>query len=293
MNQPVIDSHHHLWPLEAVPDQAWQPAGQTTLRRAFEARDLRPELASAGVDGTVLMQSVDGPEENERLLAYGTSAADVVRGIVAWAPLENPPEALRLVERLIPRATAAGVAVVGVRRLVGADPMTWAVSAEGLSMFRRLAAEGLVWDVVPITEEQRDTVVQVAQAVPELRIVVDHLGSPPVAGDDRGRWVAGLGRMAACPNIAIKVSVGVAVLSRAPEWSADEVGSWAREALAAFGAERSMVASNWPVVLLQTDYAQAWRDAADAVAAAVPAARVPEVLGGTAVRWYGLETDNG
>ena len=129
--------------------------------------------------------------------------------------------------------------------------------------------------------------------MPELRIVVDHLGSPPVAGDDRGRWVAGLGRMAACPNIAIKVSVGVAVLSRAPEWSADEVGSWAREALAAFGAERSMVASNWPVVLLQTDYAQAWRDAADAVAAAVPAARVPEVLGGTAVRWYGLETDNG
>lgn len=293
MDHPIIDSHHHLWPLEAVPDQAWQPAGQTTLRRAFEPQDLRPELTRAGVTGTVLMQSVDGPEENERLVDYGRSAADVVRGIVAWAPLESPPEALGIVEDVSARAATAGVAVVGVRRLVGTDPMAWAVSPGGLSLFRELASTGLVWDVVPITEEQRDTVVQVAEAVPELRIVVDHLGSPPRADDDPGPWVDGLRRMAACPNIAVKLSVGVAVLSRAGRWSAEDIGSWTREALAAFGPERSMLASNWPVVLLQTDYAQAWRDTADAVAAAVPAAQAPEVLGGTAALWYGLEAGDG
>lgn len=282
----VIDAHHHLWPAEAVAEQAWQPAGDTEIRRAFTPADLLPELAGAGVTGTVLMQSVDGPAENARLRAY--AATGVVRGVVAWAPLDRPAVARPVVDDLLAGWGASVAPVVGVRCLVGTDPMAELTTDAGLRALRHVAAAGLAWDVVPVTPEQRDVVVRVARAVPELRVVVDHLAAPPLEPDGDGAWADGLAALASCPNVAVKLSVGVAVLVRWARWEPARLRSWVVRALDAFGPDRAMAASNWPVVLLRTRYGQAWRDVREAVEAVLSPDEVAGVLGATAVRWYGL-----
>jgi L-fuconolactonase len=284
----VVDAHHHLWPAEVVPRQAWQPPEQSTLRRAFEPADLREDLRNAAVDGTVLMQSVDAPDENERLLTYAREA--FVWGVVAWAPLRVPAAVPDLVEELLERSADPRTApVVGVRCLVGTEPMAWALEESALETFEWLASRSLVWDVVPITAEQRDVVVQVARAVPSLRIVVDHLGSPPLGEQHRRAWIEGLARLEECPRVAIKLSVGVAVLAASEEWPGSLLTSWVADALDVFGPERAMAASNWPVVLLRSTYSEAWSDTIAAVRRVLPEAEAHAVLGGTARRWYGLE----
>lgn len=87
----TIDAHQHFW-RTALQEQAWRNADHAALERDFLPEDLAPELAAAGVDGTVLLQSVDEHAENVRLAEYAKEPT--VAGVVAWIPIIKPKEAL-------------------------------------------------------------------------------------------------------------------------------------------------------------------------------------------------------
>lgn len=285
----VIDSHHHLWPEEAIPDQEWRPAADTAIRRPFEPEDFARELAEAGVTGSVLMQSVDAAAENDRLFAYARSN-DFIRGVVAWAPLADAQAATGTLRDLLESRAAGGAEkLAGVRCLVGTDPMVWAESEEGLRVFRSLAAAGLAWDTVPITPDQVAAVCRVAGAVPELRIVIDHLASPPLSDEGLPGWRERATALAAFENVAMKLSVGVAVLTRWDAWDTASLSPYFSHALESFGPERCMLASNWPVVLLRAGYQRAWAETRAAVQEQLTDEERRQVEAGTAARWYGLE----
>jgi L-fuconolactonase len=283
----TVDSHHHLWPLEVIDRQPWRPADDGVLRRAFETADFVSALDEAAVDGSIVMQSVDAPDENPRLAAYA-AASDRILGWVGYADLPDADAEDHVAELLAQRSSPGGDKLVGVRCLVGADPMRWASEESGLAALRAASAGSLTWDVVPITDEQVDAVCAAAQALPELRIVVDHLASPPV--DDstaRDAWRGRIERLAAHPQVAIKLSVGVAVLQRWSRWDDEALRPYVDTALEHFGAERCMLASNWPVVLLRATHAEAWRGMRAALPPLDDTARAA-VEGGTALRWYGV-----
>jgi L-fuconolactonase len=288
----MIDAHHHLWPLNVIGAQSWRPADDGVLRRAFEPDELSSELEAARVTGTVLMQSVDDASENVRLLDYA-HRADFIRGVVAWAPLTRPRDA-RTVIRELARDTERGPggSVVGVRCLIGHDDADWALTADGIDNFRRLAEAGLSWDIVPVNTGQVAAVAAVAERVPQLRVIVDHLARPPLNADGWDRWCESVRVLATQPRVAIKLSVGVDALSGSTAWDRELLRPYVEHAVAAFGARRAMVASNWPVVLLQAGYAQAWSDtialAGDAVDDADALARL---TAGTAIEWYGLNKE--
>ncbi len=285
----VIDSHHHLWPAEAVPHQEWRPADDAAIRRPFEPEEFRREIAAAGVGGSILMQSVDDSEENDRLFAYAESNS-FIRGVVAWAPLPDPAHAATLVAGLLDRRSEGGARkLAGVRCLVGTDPMEWAVTDDALAVFRSLAAAGLAWDTVPITPAQVDAVRRVAAEVPELRIVIDHLASPPLTDDGWPAWRDRVSALASFDSVAMKLSVGVAVLTRWDAWDISSLTPYLEHALESFGPERSMLASNWPVVLLRAGYGQAWRETLAAVRERLNDDELSRVQAGTALDWYGLE----
>ncbi|SMH48992.1 L-fuconolactonase [Rathayibacter oskolensis] len=285
----VIDAHHHLWPASAIADQGWRPDDDANLRRAFEGEEFRALRSDAGVDGSVLMQSVDAADENERLLAYAAADSGIA-GVVAWLPLNEPVAARRHLEELSLRAEDRGVAerLAGVRCLIGRGDLDWLLSPESLALFREIAARGLAWDVVPITPQQRASVAKLQRALPELRIVVDHLAAPPVDGRWEA-WAAAIGELAAGEQVAIKLSVGVAVLDALPSWDVAFVRRAFELALDAFGPDRAMVGSNWPVVELRAPYATAWRDQVGVLEALVSGSDLDRVLGGTATQWYRLE----
>ena len=243
----IVDAHQHYGP-------------DTPVAGTFEPADLRGELRAAGVDATVLVQATDSPAENRRLAAYA-AVEPTVAGVVAWLPpaLAELPDA------------------VGVRRLVGREPLDWLDPA----LFAEIAERGLAWDIVAVTAEQVRAVCALADAVPGLRIVVDHLARPPLEGGPWEPWEERVRELARRPNVAMKVSVGIDALN-VWEWDARALARPVAHALECFGPERLMLASNWPVVLLRCEYGRAWRDLAAACG------EDEAVLGATAVRWYRL-----
>jgi L-fuconolactonase len=277
MDRRMIDTHHHFW-RTAAQEQPWRSPANTELAVDFEPADLAPLLDAAGVEATVLVESVDTPDENDRLAAYA-AAFPQVAGIVGWLPLADPAAA---------RAELARVDRTrwcGVRCLVAREPLDWLDP----DLMAELAADGLAWDVVPVTDAQVEAVARLARRVPDLRIVVDHLARPPLETGDLDGWTARLAALAAGPNVALKVSIGIDLLASWTRWDPAALVPAVAHAVAAFGPDRLMLASNWPVVTLRADYRTALRDLdAAVVAAGVDAAGLAQVREGTARRWYRL-----
>ena len=278
----TIDAHHHFWRV-AAQEQGWRTPAHSAIERDYAPADLAPELTGAGVDATVLMQSVDSEAENDRLAAYAAETT-IVAGVVGWLPLADAEAARRELVR------SADPTWCGVRCLVARDPLEWLAAPDTVALFGELAARGLVWDVVPVTEEQVRAVVGLAEAVPGLRVVVDHLARPPLDSGGWQPWADLLADLAACPGVALKVSVGIDALTAWERWQPETLRPYVAHAVASFGPQRLMLASNWPVVLLRAQYGQAWGDLRGAlVDAGASEADLEQICGGTAARWYGLE----
>lgn len=278
----VIDTHHHFWRL-ADQEQPWRTAAHAAIAADYGPADLAEELRGSGVDATVLVESVDSADENDRIRDYARSTS-FVAGLVGWLPLADPAKARRELARI------RGPGLRGVRCLVAREPLDRLEQPDAIAVFSALADEGLAWDIVVVTADQTESVARIARAVPSLRVVVDHLARPPLETADVEPWAGRIRRLADCPNIALKVSIGLDVLTSWRAWEAAELRRYVDWAAQCFGPSRLMLASNWPVVLLRRSYQRAWGDLVEAVRlAGIHGAELDEVLGGTATRWYALQ----
>src|SRR5215831_21043058 len=149
----------------------------------FSPDDLTPELKAAGVHCTVTIEAADNPAENEALLA-NTHTYDWIAGVVGWAPLAHPSDVERTLD-----VGAGEPALVGIRHLINVEPdPDWIIRPDVLKGLRVLAARGLAFDYVGILPRHLEHVPLVAQCVPDLRIVIDHLGKPPIARKEFEPW---------------------------------------------------------------------------------------------------------
>jgi len=284
--RPIIDAHQHFWSygtyqtswMEAPPyagDSALAP-----LRRSFAPEDLAPELQAAGVRYTVAIEAADGVAENDALLCNARSHAWMA-GVVGWVPLANPIEAERALD-----ACASEPAFVGVRHLVNVEPdPDWILRPDVLQGLQILATRGVAFDYVGILPRHLQHIPVIARKVPELRIVIDHLGKPPVAAGVFEPWSSLLARAAQVPNVFAKVS-GLDA-GAAEHWTAADITPYVDRALELFGPERLMFGSDWPVANLRGGYAKVWRETKLVLARLSPDER-ERILGGTAIAFYRL-----
>lgn len=280
----VVDAHHHFWRAQ-VQHQEWRTSEHEAIARDYEPVDLLPEMRASGVHASVLVESVDTADENDRLARYAAATATVA-GVVAWLPLRDEQAARAELDRIahLPR-------LCGVRCLVGREPLSWLADPRTVELFRELGRRGLSWDVVPVTPDQVEAVEALARQVPELRIVVDHLARPPLDTGGWEPWASQVRALAAHGNVAMKVSLGIDVLTSWRTWQPDALDAHVAWAVECFGPERLMTASNWPVALLWTTYRDTWQELRTSLGrVGVTGAGLDDVCGGTAVRWYGLMT---
>jgi L-fuconolactonase len=133
--------------------------------------------------------------------------------------------------------------------------------------------------------------VETVAALPELRFVLDHAGKPDIAHEGLdglhgpGGWRAAIAELGALPNVAVKLS-GL-VTEAGPDWTVDQLRPYAGVLFDAFGADRIMFGSDWPVCLLVTTY-DGWVDAAEQLTAELSTSEREAVFGGTAAHWYRL-----
>lgn len=276
-----IDAHHHQWDRSVFP-QPWT-AGISVLQRDFGPDEFTPALQAEHLDGAVLVHALPDAEETSWLLATAQKNPRIL-GTVGWLDLTCADLSDRLSEL---RAGAGGHGLVGLRNLVQAehDP-GWLTRPSVLRGLRALAAAGLTYDLV-IRADQIDNAIAAVRAVPELRFVLDHAGNPPVGSDGRD-WSSSITALAGLPNVAVKLS---GLVTRFPErsWSVGWMQVWADVVLDAFGPGRTMFGSDWPVCLMAASYGQVV-DVAQMLTAGLSSDERADVFGGTAARWYRLET---
>ena len=276
----VIDAHHHVWDL-AVRDQPWiSGAAMAAIRRSFTLDDLRPHAAAAGVTATVVVQTVTVADETPELLAL--AAADpLVAGVVGWTDLTSPAVAAEL-DRLA--AGPGGGRLAGIRHQVQSEPdPDWLRRPDVIRGLRAVEAAGLCYDLL-VLPHQLPAAVHAAAAVPGLTMVLDHAAKPRIGGDLTG-WTAALRDLAALPNTVCKLS---GLVTEAPPGAGPAAfAEVADVVLSAFGADRVMFGSDWPVCLLVSDYV--WVTAlARSLTSGLSPGEQAAVFGETAARAYRL-----
>nr|WSX19030.1 amidohydrolase family protein [Streptomyces tubercidicus] len=278
----LIDAHHHLWDLD-VRDQDWITGPELApLRRSFTLRDYETEARSAGIGASVLVQTVAVAEETPEFLSLAADSA-LIGALVGWTDLTSPgiSDALARLQGL-----PGGEFLRGIRHQVQSEPdPEWLTRPEVLRGLRAVAAAGLVYDVL-VQSHQLPAAIRAAAAVPELTFVLDHLGKPPISTHTVGPWSAGLRRFATLPNTVGKLS-GLATEADWKAWTVDDLRPYAETALEAFGPDRLMFGSDWPVCTLAarcTDVVAYTR----ALTAALDETEQAAVWSGTAGRVYGV-----
>jgi len=279
---PLVDAHHHVWDL-AVRDQKWITGPELApLRRTFSLSDLRPQAEQAGVDVTVMVQTVTVPEETPEMLAQAASEP-LVAGVVGWTDLTAPDVADTLA-RL--RELPGGRRLVGIRHQVQSEPdPRWLVREDVLRGLSAVADAGLAYDLV-VLPHQLPAATAAARSLPGLRFVLDHIGKPAIASGALEPWDSELRALAAEPNTFCKLS-GLVTEADWRGWTVDDLRPFAETVLGAFGPDRVMYGSDWPVCTVAADYAEVL----EAARTLTIGQRVDErsgVFGGTAVNAYRL-----
>jgi predicted TIM-barrel fold metal-dependent hydrolase len=278
----IVDAHHHLWDL-SVRDQDWISGDELApLRRDFLLDEYAALAQSANVSASVVVQTVTVPEETPELLALAANST-LVAGVVGWTDLTSPDVAERL------RALAAQPGadkLVGIRHQVQSEPdPRWLTRPEAIRGLAAIAEAGLVYDLV-ITPGQLTAAADAAEALPDLVFILDHLGKPPIASRVLEPWRSALKRLAALPNTVCKLS-GAVTEADWHRWKLADLRPYAETVLEAFGPDRLMFGSDWPVCTLAAEYADVLDAAVDLTAMLSPDERTA-VFAGTATRVYGL-----
>jgi L-fuconolactonase len=270
-----IDAHQHYWRI-ARGDYGWLTPDLGPIHRDFLPDDLRPLLAAAGVDRTILVQAAPTEAETQFLLEIARDEPTVA-GVVGWVQCDAPDAADRIA------ALARDPLLVGLRPMIHdiADP-DWMLSPAVGTALNAMERQGLVFDAL-VRPRHLSRLLVLADRHPGLAIVLDHCGKPAIARGELRPWAEDVAALAARPNVSVKLS-GL-VTEAANGWTADDLRPYAGHALACFGPSRTMWGSDWPVLTLAGSYA-AWRAATlDLLAAVTPEQRAA-VEGGTAADIY-------
>lgn len=277
-----VDAHHHLWDLAARPQPWLDDAGMGPLRRDFRLDEVLAEAAAAGIDATIVVHTVADLTESEELLDLA-AGQPAVAGVVGYVDLAAPDVGDQL-DRLLERDS--GWWLAGVRSLVQSEPdPAWLMRPAVLRGLREVARRGLVFDLL-VKPPQLAAAVGAVTEVGEGRFVLDHLGKPEIATGGWEPWAASLTELAARGNVVAKLS-GLVTEARWDEWTPSGLAPYVDHALAAFGPDRLMFGSDWPVCTLAAPYGRVVSVAEQLTAALSPHER-QAIFGGTAVATYGL-----
>lgn len=279
---PRIDAHQHFWDLESG-RYAWPTVAEAPIHRTFTPEELGPELPAAGIDGTVVVQAADSLADTDSMLEAASRHAWIA-GVVGWLPLANRGAAER-------ELGARAGQLCGVRHLIHWDPdPEWLLRPEVQPGLALLAEERLPFDVVAVFPDHLPLVPAVATAHPDLILVIDHLAKPPFRSAGWERWAEDIRRAASCPTVRAKVS-GLDTAA-GPGWTVAELRPAWDVALEAFGPDRLLFGTDWPVCRLVSAYGDVVAGMLELTAELSPTER-DRILGGTAIEVYGLRLADG
>ncbi len=278
-----IDAHQHYWQPSRA-DYHWMTPDEPVLFRPYGPDDLWPHLSRHRIAGTVLVQAAQTVAETEYILDIA-DATESVLAVVGWIDFENPGD-LRHLERW-----ARHPKFVGVRPMIQDIPdVDWMLRDDVQWAYRAIIDLDLTFDALGFPQHL-DNFHTLFTRYPDMRTVIDHCMKPQIRDHAQGprvfgEWAEGMSKLAEQTPACCKLS---GIVTEADEnWTVDDLRPYTNHVLTAFGADRVMWGSDWPVCRLRADYDD-WRAAAEDLTQHLADNRRARIFGGTAIEFYRLE----
>ncbi|PYQ78314.1 MAG: amidohydrolase [Acidobacteria bacterium] len=270
-----IDAHQHFWKYDAA-EYTWIDDSMAALKRDFLPDESAREMARVGFDACVAVQARQTLDETRWLLGLAAEHPSIA-GVVGWVDLQADNVRDQLA------ALAGHQRLVGIRHIAQSEPDDrFLLRPQVVRGIRLLADFGLGFDIL-IYRRQLGSAAELAGRLPSQRFVLDHLAKPDLRSGEIDEWERDIRRLAAQPNVFAKLS-GLVTEASWAQWTSDQIRPYLDVAFDAFGWNRLMIGSDWPVCTVSADYARTMNVVIDYVAAR-PDHERDAVLGGNARRF--------
>lgn len=240
-----IDAHQHFW-IYKPEEYDWIDQSMARLRRDFLPGDLGPERQKAGFQGSIAVQARQSLEETRWLLELADGDPSIM-GVVGWVDLRSSEVHSQLA------TFARNSKLVGVRHIVQSEPDDhFLLREEFLRGIGMLEEFNLTYDIL-IYPKHLPVAAQLVERFPKQRFVLDHLAKPHIKAGEIEPWATGIRRLAEFPNVYCKLS-GLVTEADWQSWKPEQIAPYLDVAFDAFGPERLMIGSDWPVCLVAASY---------------------------------------
>ncbi|MBE9583432.1 amidohydrolase family protein [Mucilaginibacter sp. JRF] len=239
-----IDSHQHFWLYNPV-KEAWITDDMAVIQRDFLPADVLELLQYNNIDGCIAVQADQSEAENEFLLDQAKTTP-FIKGIVGWVDLraDNIEERLAHYQQY--------KLIKGFRHIVQPEPGGFMLTSEFKRGISKLAAYGFTYDII-IGNNQLKEAIELVTEFPEQKFVVDHLAKPNIKAGEIDEWKKDIEAIALYNNVYCKVS-GFCTEADWYHWKLEDVVPYLDVVFTAFGANKVMYGSDWPVSLLAGGY---------------------------------------
>ena len=249
----IIDTHIHVWNFDQA-EYEWLKGDTSILNRTYNIQEIEKERKAAGITGGVLVQAANNMEDTNWMLEVADKTS-WISGVVGWLPLMDP----RATEKALKEQYIANTYYKGIRHLIHdeADPK-WLMQEKVIESLNIVASANISYDVVGVLPGHIETVLKVAEKVPQLIMVFDHLNAPPITkGEKFGRWGDLMVEASKNKNLYAKIS-GLGTVTKKTDWTGDDIKPYVKFVLEHFGEDRCFCGGDWPVSLLAGSYSKTW-----------------------------------
>lgn len=275
-----IDSHQHFWRYDAARD-AWITDSMAVLNRDFLPEHLAAELAANAMDASIAVQA--DPSESETMFLLDLAERNErIAGVVGWVDLLSP----RVGERL--EYFSHFSKLRGFRHIAQSEPDDRFLARENfVNGIAQLCAFGFTYDIL-IYPKQLPAAIELAARLPDQRFVVDHIAKPEIKSRKTAPWAEQMKAVARNKNVFCKLS-GLVTEADWKGWKADDFKPYLDVVFDAFGTDRLIFGSDWPVCLLAATYGQVKQLIVEYVKGFSQSDK-DKIFGGNAARFYALKT---
>lgn len=260
MHEKIIDTHIHIWDFDQA-SYEWLENDTTILNRNYRIEELENERITAGVSEGVLVQAANNNEDTQ-LMLHVAGQTNWIKGVVGWLPLTDRGATEKLLTTYL-----ADPLFKGVRHLIHNEAdARWLLQDEVIASLSLLVRHNLPYDIVGTLPAHIETALELANKLPELRMVFDHLNQPPMSKHEKsGAWSELMSEASKHTNFFAKIS-GLGTATGNPGgWTGKDIAPYVEYVLEHFGEDRCFCGGDWPVSLLAGSYQKTWQTYQDII----------------------------
>ncbi len=242
----VIDSHQHFWKYHPQ-IHGWINDEMQVIRKDFLPADLLPLLAENNIAGCIAVQADQTESETDFLIGLATEN-NFIKGIVGWVDLRADD-----IEERLQHYQQQSI-VKGFRHVLQGEKPEFMLQEKFLRGIGALKEFGFTYDIL-IFPQHLPAAIKLVQRFPGQKFVIDHMAKPDIKNGLIDSWKENIQFIAQFPNIYCKLS-GMVTEANWKTWKKEELFPYLDVVTNAFGINRLLYGSDWPVCLVAASYAE-------------------------------------